>query len=185
MKKTFFALMCCSASVCFASEIDVAPFREAVKAFGGNLKSELETAVKAGGPLKAIEICNTKATPIAEEHAQKLGWKISRTSLKLRNSKNVPDTWETQVLQQFEQRKANGEDPTKLEHVETVKNADGSQSIRYMKAIPTAEACLACHGEELNPEIAAKIKELYPDDKATGFKLGDLRGAFSISQPKK
>jgi hypothetical protein len=185
MKKTFFALMCCSASACFAAETDVAPFREAVTAFGGSLKSELETAVKAGGPLKAIEICNTKATPIAEEHSQKLGWKITRTSSKLRNSQNAPDAWETQILQQFEKRKANGEDITKLEHVETVQNSDGSKAIRYMKSIFLSEGCLACHGEELNPELAAKIKELYPDDKATGFKLGDLRGAFSITQPVK
>lgn len=185
MKKTFFALVCCSVSVCFASDTDVAPFREAVKAFGGNLKSELETAMKSGGPLAAIAVCNTKAPVITEEHAQKLGWKMGRTSLKVRNSKNAPDQWESQILQQFEQRKANGEDPTKLEHVETIKNADGSQTIRYMKAAPTAETCLGCHGELLKPDVATKIKELYPDDKATGFKVGDLRGAFSISQPVK
>lgn len=185
MKKTLFALMCCATSVSLASEIDVAPFRDAVKAFGGNLKSELETAIKAGGPLQAIEVCNTKAMSITEEHAQKLGWKIGRTSLKLRNPKNAPDAWETQVLQQFEERKAKGEDVTKLEHVETIQNADGSKTVRYMKSIFMSEGCLACHGEELNPDIAAKLKELYPDDKATGFKLGDLRGAFSISQSQK
>lgn len=184
MKKTFLALLCCS-SVSFAADIDVAPFRDAVKTFGGHLKSELQTATKAGGPLKAIEICNTKAMPITEEHAQKLGWKIGRTSLKIRNPQNTPDQWESLILQQFEQRKANGEDPNKLEHVESVTNPDGSKEIRYMKAVPTAEGCLACHGEELNPEIAAKLKELYPDDKATGFKIGDLRGAFSISQSVK
>lgn len=187
MKKTFIALLCCSVSVCFASEIDVTPFREAVKNFGGNLKSELEATIKnkTAGVLGAIDVCNVKAPLIAEEHAQKLGWKIGRTSLKVRNPKNAPDQWENQILQQFEQRKANGEDPTKLEHVETIKNADGSQTIRYMKAIPTAEPCLHCHGEQLTPEISNKIKNLYPEDKATGFKVGDLRGAFSISQPVK
>ncbi|MEY3219531.1 MAG: hypothetical protein RIT27_888 [Pseudomonadota bacterium] len=184
MKKTFLALLCCS-SVSFAAEIDVAPFRNAIKSFGGDLKSELQTAMKAGGPLKAIEICNIKAMPITEEHAQKLDWKIGRTSLKIRNPKNAPDKWETDVLNAFEQRKTNGEDPNNLEQVETITNADGSKEIRYMKAIPVAEGCLACHGEQLNPELAAKLKELYPDDQATGFKVGDLRGAFSISQPVK
>jgi len=185
MKKTFFALLCCGASASFAADIDVAPFRDAIKAFGGNLKSELETAVKDGGPLKAIEVCNTKAMPIAEQHSQKLGGQISRVSSKVRNPKNAPDAWENQILQQFEQRKAKGEDVSKLEHVEIVKNPDGSQAIRYMKSIFISEGCLACHGEDLNPELAAKLKELYPDDKAIGFKLGDLRGAFSITQPMK
>jgi hypothetical protein len=184
MKKTLLAVLCC-ANASFAADVDVAPFREAVKAFGGNLKAELETAVKAGGPIEAVEICNTKAMSIAEEHSQKLGWKINRVSSKVRNSKNAPDQWESQILQQFEQRKANGDDVSKLEHVEIVKNSDGSQATRYMKSIFISEGCLACHGEDLNPDIAAKLKELYPDDKATGFKLGDLRGAFSISQPVK
>jgi hypothetical protein len=185
MKKTFFALLCCSATLCFASDIDVVPFRDAVKAFGSHLKSELETAIKSSGHLAALGVCNLKSPLITEEHAQKLGWKMGRTSLKVRNSKNAPDQWESQILQQFEQRKTNGEDVAKLEHVETIKNADGSSVVRYMKAIPTAEPCLACHGDSLTPEVTAKIKELYPQDRATGFKLSDLRGAFTITQTMK
>lgn len=185
MKKTFIALLCCSASACFASDIDVQPFREAVKTLGGSLKAELETAMKSGDPLSAIAVCNVKSPIITQEKSQMLGWKLGRTSLKVRNPNNAADQWETQTLQQFEQRKANGEDPTKLEHVEIIKNADGSQVVRYMKAVPTGEPCLTCHGETLKPEIAAKLKELYPQDQATGFKVGDLRGAFSITQPLK
>lgn len=51
-----------------------------------------------------------------------------------------------------------------------------------MKAIPTGGVCIACHGAELDPAIAQKINELYPDDQATGYKPGDIRGAFTISQ---
>jgi len=43
--------------------------------------------------------------------------------------------------------------------------------------------CLKCHGEQLDPAVQARIKELYPDDKATGYKTGDLRGAVTIRQP--
>jgi hypothetical protein len=39
-----------------------------------------------------------------------------------------------------------------------------------------------CHGSNIASPIAAKINKLYPNDKATGFKLGDLRGAFSITE---
>jgi hypothetical protein len=30
------------------------------------------------------------------------------------------------------------------------------------------------------PEIVSKLDELYPEDKARGFQVGDIRGAFSI-----
>ena len=51
---------------------------------------------------------------------------------------------------------------------------------RFMKAIPTGAVCLKCHGTDLSPAVTAKLTELYPDDKATGFKEGDLRGAFVV-----
>jgi hypothetical protein len=53
---------------------------------------------------------------------------------------------------------------------------------RYMKAIPTAELCVACHGAEIPPDVAAKLEELYPQDKARGFQPGDIRGAFTITR---
>ncbi len=51
-----------------------------------------------------------------------------------------------------------------------------------MKAIPTQEVCLACHGEKIDKATAAKLAKLYPKDKARGFKVGDLRGAFTMSK---
>jgi hypothetical protein len=51
-----------------------------------------------------------------------------------------------------------------------------------MKAIPTGEVCQTCHGVEIAPPVSAKIRELYPQDQAIGFKTGDLRGAFTITQ---
>jgi hypothetical protein len=40
--------------------------------------------------------------------------------------------------------------------------------------------CLACHGESLEPAVAAKLAAAYPKDQATGFRAGDLRGAFWV-----
>ena len=51
-----------------------------------------------------------------------------------------------------------------------------------MKAIPTGKLCTKCHGTELKPEVKAKLAEFYPDDKATGFNKGDLRGAFVVTK---
>ncbi|MOA58455.1 hypothetical protein D3C78_1828600 [compost metagenome] len=49
-----------------------------------------------------------------------------------------------------------------------------------MKAIPTGEPCLACHGQQIKPELAAVIDQRYPQDQARGFALGELRGAFTL-----
>jgi hypothetical protein len=156
-------------------------YRNAVKELHHGLKSELGKAMKSGGPTAALTVCNTKAPIITAEVSKKLNIEVSRTSLKPRNSNNAPDEWETKVLQQFEQRLAQGEDPQTIEYIEHVKQGDKDQW-RYMKAIPTAPVCLQCHGENIAPEIATTIKSLYPDDKATGFKVGDLRGAFTIKE---
>ena len=51
-----------------------------------------------------------------------------------------------------------------------------------MKAIPTGGVCLACHGENLAQGVQETITTLYPNDKATGFKSGDIRGAFVVTK---
>jgi hypothetical protein len=150
-----------------------------VKQFGGTLKTTLETAIKADGPVHAIGVCNEKAPQIAANVGAANGWQVGRTSLRLRNAKNKPDAWEAKVLGQFEERKAKGEDPEQLVAAEIVEDG-GKQVFRFMKAIPTAELCLGCHGSEIHPDVAAKLGTLYPEDKGRGFKVRDLRGAFTL-----
>ncbi len=168
------------ASEDLTSRIDAS--RAAVKSFMTQLKGELQAGMKAGGPVNAISVCHTKAPEITSSVSKEKGWSIGRTSLKTRNPSNKPDSWELAVLKKFEERKAAGEDPKKMEFAEVVE-ADGKKTFRYMKAIPTGAVCLACHGESIKPEVKARLKELYPDDQATGFREGDIRGAFTIKQP--
>jgi len=148
-----------------------------IKEFAGAMKTELEKGIQAGGPVEAIAVCNEKAPAIAKSHADKSGWQVGRTSLKLRNPSNGPDAWERKVLADFEARRAAGESPDTLVAAATV---DGS--FRFMKAIPTGELCLGCHGADLKPEVKARLEKLYPTDQAVGFKPGDLRGAFTLSK---
>lgn len=154
-------------------------YRTAAKEMFETLKGALQEAIKVGGPMAAIEVCNKQAPEIAAAKSQAHGFQMARTSLKPR--KRAPDEWETTVMQSFEERKAAGEDPMKIELAEIIVNPDETKSIRYMKAIPTAEICLACHGADVEANLAAKIKELYPEDQATGYNVGDLRGAFTFT----
>lgn len=165
------------------SEQDLQQARTLVKAFGSDLKSALKPAMKSGGPVNAINVCNLQAGPIAKAVSAQSDWKVSRTSLKVRNVNNAPDAWELKTLEQFEQRKAAGEDVKTLEHSEII-TKKGESVYRYMKAIPTGGLCLKCHGSNLNDAVSGKLKTLYPDDKAIGFKLGDIRGAFSLQKIK-
>jgi hypothetical protein len=150
--------------------------------FMTTLKGELQSAMKAGGPVNAIQVCNTRAPDIAADFSEKKGWTVARTSLKYRNPDNAPDAWERKVLEQFEERKANGEDPKQMVYAEVVEDG-GTKIYRFMKAIPTGPVCLACHGKNIDAAVEARIQELYPEDRARGFNAGDIRGAFTITQP--
>lgn len=157
--------------------------REAVKQTQAALLQELQTALKKGGPGLAIHACSTRALAIAKEASQKQSMIIRRTSLKLRNQYDAPDKWEKQVLENFERRVKQGENPAQMEHYKFVQT-DSAKEFRYMKAIviPKGAPCLICHGENIDPALHVKIKGRYPGDEATGFKEGDLRGAFSVRQ---
>ncbi len=154
--------------------------KDMIKEFAGQLKGKLQTAMKSGGPIAAMTVCNEQAPLIAKELSEKSGWTISRTSLKPRATK--PDAWETSIMQSFEQRHADGDKFKSLFNQDIVE-VDGKASFRFMQAIETKPVCLICHGDNVAAPISEKIAELYPDDKAIGFKLGDIRGAFSIVQP--
>lgn len=170
------------------SATDLEPYavkaRAAVKAMGGALQTKLKEALAADGPIAAVQVCKTVAPEIAQEQSKAAGMTIRRTALKVRNPDNAPDALERKVLEDFTARLAAGADANTLEHVEEVA-ADGKTTVRYFKAIPTAAApCLVCHGSAVSGELKETIDKLYPSDQATGFKEGDLRGAFSVTMEK-
>lgn len=178
-------LALCPASTTFADEdltARIGSSREAIKSFAGALQKQLKSAMADGGPTAAIDACNIAAPAIAETASTASGWSVGRTSLKLRNPTNAPDAWELAVLRDFEARKAAGEDPGTLDHAEIVAG-EGRRTFRYMKAIGTQPVCTVCHGTSIAPEVAARLDALYPEDRARGFAVGDIRGAFSIAQP--
>jgi hypothetical protein len=149
--------------------------QQAVNTFQAALKKELVTAMTAGGPEAAIKVCNEKAPSIARSTSHNLDLEIGRTSLRPRNPANGPDPWERSMLGAFEARKAKGEP---LTDIQTHTYSDGA--FRYMKAIPMQGICTACHGTHVDPQLLQTIRALYPEDQATGYAEGDIRGAFSV-----
>lgn len=191
MKKIIGITLLCLAplSVNFASDNvqgRVEQSKSAVQELAGKLMKEMKTAMQAGGPVQAIKACNESAPLIASEISEKYNWQVGRTSLKLRNPANAPDAWEEAVLKKFAERRAAGESPEKMAYFEVVEEK-GQKNFRFMKAIgmpPLAKMpCLICHGDNIDSTISTKLNELYPNDKAVGYKAGEIRGAFTITQP--
>jgi hypothetical protein len=145
------------------------------------LLAVLQEEIAKGGPEGAIDVCRVKAPQMAKEASEKTGWSIRRVSLRNRNPQAVPDAWERAALEEFDRRAAAGENPATLEKGEVfVEN--GVRSYRYMKALPTQQLCVACHGpaEQLSPQVQAKLAQHYPADRATGYSPGQIRGAMTI-----
>ena len=178
------ALAATAPSLAETTDDDAAAARALIKQFATTLQGELKAALNEGGPVAAVQVCNERAPGIAAELSEQSGWDVGRTSLKTRNKAlNSPDAWEQQVLEQFESRKAQGESPEGMSYA-TVQQTDDGKLYRYMQAIPTQQVCLACHGKDITPDLAAALDAAYPDDEARGYELGDIRGAFTLSKPR-
>ncbi|MFD2182861.1 Tll0287-like domain-containing protein [Rhodoplanes azumiensis] len=149
--------------------------------YGATLLGAVKSAIETSGLVGAIGFCKEQAPAIAAEHSQRTGWRIARTSLKPRNPAAAPDDFERATLEMFADRIAAGAPVAAQTRSATVDTADGPV-FRFMKAIPTGEPCLGCHGSALKPDVVAALKRLYPDDTATGFKAGDMRGAFTLAR---
>lgn len=154
-----------------------------IKTLASALKQTLVASMQQGGPAAAVKTCNIQAAAITAGINLDTELQIKRTSLKYRNPNNQPDAWEREVLQHFAQQAANGVPLKQLVYQEqTVK--DGQPVYRLMRAIPVGTACLTCHGgdSDIPPSVSTHLQQLYPQDRATGYKLGDIRGAFSVWQ---
>jgi hypothetical protein len=149
------------------------------------LLATLSAAIDKGGPDGAIAVCRDEAPKLAKAASEQSGWNIRRVSLRQRNPKAVPDAWERAALEDFDRRATAGESPATLEKAELL-NEGGQKVQRYMRALPTQPLCLACHGDaaSLSPAVSARLKELYPEDRAVGYAVGQIRGAMTIKRPQ-
>jgi len=161
-------------------EAVLAEARAAADALGSQLQGRLLAALEEGGPLQAVEVCSVEAQEIARTLSGG-GNTVRRVSLRTRNPLNDPDLHETGKLQAWEARwgqEAVGEEWE-------VVTEEGRTTLRYLRPIPLAGPCIACHGEpeQIAPEVMALVRRLYPEDRAVGFAPGDLRGAVSVTIP--
>jgi hypothetical protein len=156
--------------------------RSLAKTFSSRLQGELQAALGTGPAEDAVANCRMVAPAIANDLIEQRGWSVGRTALRVRNPRNAPTLAERAVLVDFQRRAAEGEHLSSLEHVSVVER-DGLSYLHYMRAIPTRGVCLTCHGAAVSEPVLERIAQLYPADAATGFELGELRGAFTFVYP--
>ena len=151
------------------------------QAFGRELKTLLQATMITGGPVEAIQVCKSSAPRIAQRLSAQQGWEVARTSHKVRNPDNSPDAWEQQVLTLWQDKIARGAPVQNMKASEVVVE-NGVATYRYMQAIATGQQCLNCHGTHISGQISHALKTQYPQDQAIGFRVGELRGAFSLKK---
>ncbi|MBJ7266728.1 DUF3365 domain-containing protein [Idiomarina abyssalis] len=147
----------------------------AAKKLQQRLGKVLMSTIQSEGHIAAIDVCNEQAPEIASTISEELDLVVSRTALKVRNQDNRPTTEQKRVLEDFEYlwKKSKGKPPS-------VTYTDSSEHEVWMKAIVMQPQCAACHGASVAPELKKAISERYPNDEATGFEIGEIRGAFVV-----
>lgn len=150
------------------------------------LGQKLKGTIASDGPVAAVSVCKETAPAIAKSLSARHGALVSRVGTRARNtSMGVPNAWQKEALADFDARLAKGEKPADLEYWKVVDTGSGQRELRYAKAIVTQQLCVTCHGkaEDIPAPLLEKIRTEYPRDQATGYSVGQLRGAVIVAQP--
>jgi len=153
--------------------------RTAALELGKTLKRTLLATMQAEGAVAAIGVCHEDAPAIASAVGDRLAVDVGRTALRWRNPANAPDDWQSATMKGFAAALDDGAAPSSLFAHRRRATAEGVTN-EVLLPIVTEGPCLACHGSELAPAVAAAIDARYPHDRARGFSVGDLRGAFRV-----
>jgi len=144
--------------------------RRSARYLGQTLKERLQEALAEGDPAAAVRVCSTEAREIVRELESHGSLKVGRSSLRLRNPQNAPPDWVDSWLRTQGERPAAGVPGL----------PENAHPARFLAPIAIEQVCLTCHGppDTIPPEVRSVLRELYPNDQATGYAVGDLRGAL-------
>jgi len=148
------------------------------------LSSNLMRAIKDQGIEEAIRFCNLNAYSLVDSLKKEYDAEIKRVSAKYRNPLDKPDSLESTILEAYQYNIDNN-----LELESNVQKTHNSDDFLFTKPITINNPmCLQCHGEpdkELSLKTQEVIKKLYPEDRATNYKMNQLRGMWSIKLSRK
>lgn len=148
----------------------------------GVLSSNLQFAIQSGGLTNAVPFCAVVAPPLTRGVANKHGVSLRRFSHKARNLLGRANEVELSVLKSFQALLVNNTNPPPA----FATNLIAGKATVFAPIVIQNEVCLKCHGvpgREIHPDVHSVIRRHYPEDQATGFSAGQLRGAWRIDIP--
>ncbi|HET9554698.1 MAG TPA: DUF3365 domain-containing protein [Anaeromyxobacteraceae bacterium] len=106
------------------------------------------------------------------------GVTVGRTSARLRNPANAPPAWARGYVAETDGRQAAAVPPLAF---------DLGDRVGLLRPIAIRARCLRCHApaEKLSEATRAWLSRAYPQDRALGYALGDLRGFWWAEAPKR
>ncbi len=144
------------------------------------LSSNLAAALNEGGVPNAIEFCKIEAMPLTQSVSDTYGVEVRRATHKPRNPSNAATASEMVIIEAYQS--ALRDSIPLAPRIES----DGEWAVFHAPITIANDLCLKCHGGE-GTDIADAdlvfIRNAYPDDRATGFAAGELRGVWSIRIP--
>ncbi|MBK7130727.1 MAG: DUF3365 domain-containing protein [Crocinitomicaceae bacterium] len=156
-------------------------FLEQSKIIGNQVNTTLVTAltnaIGAHGLEGAVDFCSLNAVSITDSISTSQHMNIQRISHKARNQNNEASAIEKYIISQYALEKDMNKTPIVLS------GADGYTF--YAPIYIAGPLCLNCHGNigtEISEPLNEHIKQKYPNDKATGFELNEIRGLLRIKQ---
>lgn len=147
------------------------------------LISALQKAIVERGIPDAIQFCNIQALPILQDVSAEYNVTIKRASIAYRNPADKPSEDEAAILDAYAYNAENN-----IKNEPNIQKLEDGEVLLYTKAIQIPNNfCLSCHGKagvDIAEDTLLQIESIYPEDRAKGHKIGDLRGMWSIRIPK-
>jgi hypothetical protein len=152
--------------------------REAAQEAFQQLSAELAKAIESGGLVAAIPVCSTKAQTLVSEVSARRNVSMIRLSDRPRNPRQAAEGADLAAINSFRDAMKKGQPAVPL-----IEDAAAGATVVRLPIIASQPLCLKCHGsaEDIAPDTRAAILAVYPDDKATGYQLNDLRGIWRIT----
>lgn len=171
--------ICLYSALCFSSdEIFIKEAKLLASDLRTSLMQNLSEKISKEGVEKAVPYCHANVKAIAKGAARDRieKYEFGRTSHKIRNASNHPQPWAESYLKEFA-----GSTKGQIKKDFILHDLGNGKKV-YMEPLYVEAKCLLCHGENVAANVGSKIKDLYPNDKATGFKQGEFRGFIWVKE---
>ncbi|SMG49854.1 Tll0287-like domain-containing protein [Arenibacter troitsensis] len=140
------------------------------------LGKNLMKAIQEKGTDGAVAFCNLRAIELTDSISVMNNAQIKRVSDKPRNPLNKANKEELGYIATFMEQVAAGIE------IDPVVVPDNEEVTVYYP-ITTNAMCLQCHGkpnEQVKPTTLATLRKLYPEDKAVGYNVNEVRGIWTV-----